>query len=120
MPLRPVDDEFVDEKARQYLARTSLLPLLERGLEDFLRVANSKSERSRSLATTNPINFLASWLLRHNPRHSPADAEQMAGWEPKEIPPEVPISELTMSLMGEEAAAAAGGGGAAVKALRRE
>lgn len=50
-----------------YLSDTHLLALLEMGLEATLRAL--KDSRSTPSDET-PINHLATWLMRHNPKHS--------------------------------------------------
>ena len=47
-----------------YLADTNLLALLEMGLE-----ATLKEFRVNDEAEQSPCGFLASWLMRHNPKH---------------------------------------------------
>ena len=57
--------------ARQYLEQTDVLPSLEAGLEEALRACSSTD------STQDPINFLASWLMRHNPRFDEAFARRI-------------------------------------------
>lgn len=59
---------------REYLQQTRLLPSLECGLEEMLRAC---ADASRVGKRRDPINFLASWLMRHNPRHNPRMAERL-------------------------------------------
>jgi len=56
-----------------YLSDTSLLALLEMGLEATLQEFHSKDRGMGGEST--PVIFLASWLMRHNPRHSASGAE---------------------------------------------
>ena len=54
-----------DAGSRAYLKSTDVLPSLEIGIEEMLK-ACTEAESNR-----NPVNFLAEWLMRHNPRHNP-------------------------------------------------
>ena len=51
-----------DEGAREYMERTQLLPSPECGIEEMLATCTAD-------ATTDPLTYLAEWLMRHNPRH---------------------------------------------------
>jgi hypothetical protein len=55
---------------REYLQSTDLLPSLEAGIEEMLKACSVEGK--------DPINFLAAWLMRHNPRHDPASAQRVA------------------------------------------
>jgi len=59
--------------ARAYLASTELLESLEMGMQEMLVKCVADPDGKR-----DPINFLASWLMRHNPRHDPAMAALVA------------------------------------------
>ena len=56
--------------ARSYLEDTDVLPSLEVGIEAMLRACTEAAETG---AKVDPINFLATYLVRNNPRHN-ADA----------------------------------------------
>ena len=64
----------VDESAREYLERTLLLPSLEVGLEEMLRTCTAATEAGQK---TDAINFLATWMMRNNPRHNPEALRHM-------------------------------------------
>ena len=65
-----------EEKWKAYLEETQVLPSLECGLEEMLRACADAAGSGRR---KDPINFLASWLMRHNPRHNPAMAQHLVG-----------------------------------------
>ena len=69
---------------RQYMERTKLLATLEHGVEAMLRACAESQE--------DPINFLATWLMRHNPRHNTAFAERLASAEAAESPEAVEVA----------------------------
>ena len=60
--------------SRQYLEETQVLPALECGIEEMLRACADAAGSGRR---KDPINFLAQWLMRHNPRHNPAMAQHL-------------------------------------------
>lgn len=55
----------------QYLKGTDVIPSLEAGLEEMLKACTSGED-------TDPIAFLARWLMRNNPRKNPEAAERIA------------------------------------------
>ena len=59
-----------DEGAREYMERTQLLPSLECGLEDMLQACTADGD-------TDPLTYLAEWLMRHNPRHDAGAARRI-------------------------------------------
>ena len=63
-----------EEQVRTYLDRTNLLPSLETGIEEMLKACSKPSDDGSKV---DPINFLASWLLSHNPRHDPEAAAKL-------------------------------------------
>ena len=62
--------------SRSYLLETQVLPAVECGIEDMLRACTAAAESGERV---DPINFLASYLMRNNPRHSQAASERLAG-----------------------------------------
>ena len=59
--------------SRQYLRNeTDVMVSVEAGLEEMLKACASSDSKK------DPINFLAAWLMRHNPRHNPAMRERLA------------------------------------------
>lgn len=64
-----------EEAVRAYLDRTDLLPSLEAGIEEMLKSCSTPSDDG---SKKDPINYLASWLMRHNPRHNPEEAAKLA------------------------------------------
>ena len=58
---------------KAYLEQTALLPLLQLGIETFLREnAESLSEQQ------DPLNWLAMWLMRHHPEHCEETVRSLA------------------------------------------
>jgi len=64
-----------EETPREYLERTLLMPSLECGIEEMLR--ESAAAAAAGAKTEQPLNMLATWLMRHNPRHNPEAASQI-------------------------------------------
>ena len=60
--------------SRAYLAETQVLPSLECGIEEMLRACTAAAEAGERV---DPINFLATYLMRNNPRHSSAAVERL-------------------------------------------
>lgn len=69
--------EIPDEpgSSRAYLEASEVLPSLEVGLEDMMRACTEAAEGG---VKVDPINFLATFLMRNNPRHSEAGARRLA------------------------------------------
>ena len=61
--------------SRAYLLETQVLPSVECGIEDMLRACTAAAEAGERV---DPINFLATYLMRNNPRHSGAALERLA------------------------------------------
>ena len=61
--------------SRAYLQETQVLPSVECGIEDMLRACTAAAEAGERV---DPINFLATYLMRNNPRHSEAAVERLA------------------------------------------
>ena len=59
----------------QYLSDTNLLAMLEMGLQSVL--LDLKNDKKRDVSDESPINYLATWLMRHNPRHSKEGQEML-------------------------------------------
>ena len=57
----------LDPTGLEYLERSLLLCTLEVGIEDVLRRCADSMEAGE---TPEPIEMLASWLMRNNPRHN--------------------------------------------------
>lgn len=57
------------EQWKKYLDENKVLLSLECGLDEMLRACADSASIGRG---RDPINFLAAWLMRHNPRHNPA------------------------------------------------
>ena len=65
-----------EQSAREYLESTGMLPSLESAMDEMLKHCSAPENRG-----TDPIRFLASWLMRYNPRYTTGDdaeAEQSA------------------------------------------
>tara|TARA_B110001452_G_C15186768_1_gene412194 strand:- start:837 stop:1232 length:396 start_codon:yes stop_codon:yes gene_type:complete len=73
MVLLDVPDE--PGASRAYLEASEVLPSLEIGLEDMMRACTEAAEGG---VKVDPINFLATFLMRNNPRHSEAGAKRLA------------------------------------------
>jgi hypothetical protein len=61
--------------SRAYLLETQVLPSVECGIEDMLRACTAAAEAGERV---DPINFLATYLMRNNPRHSGVAVERLA------------------------------------------
>ena len=66
--------------SRAYLEAMEVLPSLEIGLEDMMRAC---TEAAESGVKVDPINFLATYLMRNNPRHSEDGAKRLAAHKTK-------------------------------------
>lgn len=65
-----------EQSAREYLESTGMLPSLESAMDEMLKHCGAPENRG-----TDPVRFLASWLMRYNPRYTTGDdasAEQSA------------------------------------------
>jgi len=58
----------------QYLSDTNLLAMLEMGLQSVL--LDIKNDKKESL-DVDPVNYLATWLMRHNPKYSKEGQEML-------------------------------------------
>ena len=65
-----------ESEVRQYLQSSRLLPLLQLGIEQFLREQNLGSS-ARDLKGPPPLEWLASWLMRHHPEHDEAMGQRL-------------------------------------------
>ena len=73
-----------------YLSDTNLLALLEIGLEATIREMKNPAASQE----TPPLNFLASWLMRNNPKHSEQGKALIEVWQ-AELGTRQPLSDLT-------------------------
>jgi len=86
--------------SREYLESTDLMPALEAGLEEMLRkCADTKKD---------PINFLASFLMRSNPRHNAAFAERIQEMRAEAAQRKADEAAAVAAAAAKEAAAASG------------
>ena len=63
------------EGSREYMAATLLLPALELAIDEMLRVCVGEVEAGQK---PDPINFLATHLLRNNPHHDATAAARLS------------------------------------------
>ena len=82
-----VDDNVPESTA--YLAQYNLVALLELGLEATLREFKGHKDTGGT-----PQNYLAAWLMRHNPRHSKEGAAMLEAFMAIEREPLDDIGDL--------------------------
>ena len=91
--------------SRAYLEKSQLLPSLEVGIEEMLRACTEAAEGGESV---DPINFLATYLMRNNPRHSEAAVARIAQHrKAKELAAAKAAAEAEAALKKEQEAKAA-------------
>ena len=64
-------DDKPQQSAKEYLESSLLMPSLEVGLEEMLKTCSSADSKR------DPINFLASWLMRNNPNFNETFKQQL-------------------------------------------
>ena len=74
-PEPPMKEQELPEGSREYMAATLLLPALELAIDEMLRVCVGEVEAGQK---PDPINFLATHLLRNNPHHDATAAARLA------------------------------------------
>ena len=88
--------------SRTYLLETQVLPSVECGIEEMLRACTAAAEAGDKV---DPINFLAAYLMRNNPRHSGAAVERLANHQrAKELAAVKETAERERLLAYEQAA----------------
>ena len=66
------DAQVQGEDVRGYLESTPLLPSLELAMEEMIKAYSEPG------SNIDPMQFLASWLLRYNPRYNNGDTADAA------------------------------------------
>ena len=74
-PEPPMKEQELPEGSREYMAATLLLPALELAIDEMLRVCVGEVEAGQK---PDPINFLATHLLRNNPHHDATAAARLS------------------------------------------